>query len=288
MEKSLKQYEVLQWASSFLIANEREERIAEILLQHHLGMSRAAFYANMQQIISTDVLAVFKEDVINHIETGVPVQHLMGTASFYGREFKVNQHVLIPRFETEELVEAVFHSIRQKVKNEELIVADVGTGSGVIAITLKLLLPSLRIIATDISKEALQVAKRNAANYNVDVEFLEGDFLLPLLERKLVPNVIVSNPPYIKYSDREMLKDTVKDYDPELALFAKDEGLYAYKTIVSQAKAYRQSLKKLFFEIGYDQAEEVTNILHAAFPEAALSVLQDINKKNRIVRMDAE
>lgn len=282
-----KQYEVLQWASLFLEKNNRESRVAELLLQHHLGVSRAVFFANMQEDIPDDIYEAFKADIEKHAETGVPLQHLTGYEYFYGRRFTVDGHVLIPRPETEELVQ---HVIRHDVdfRKKPLRIVDVGTGSGVIAITLKLEWSDAEVFATDISEEALQVAKKNAAEWNADVAFLQGNFLEPLIEREMVVDILVSNPPYIAETERNVLSDTVKNYDPELALFAGDDGLSAYKEIIRQAKRVVRPGGLIAFEIGHEQGNAVKKLLMETFPYSDVDILQDINKKDRIVTAKIE
>lgn len=282
-----KQYEVLQWASLFLEKNNRESRVAELLLQHHLGVSRAVFFANMQEDIPDDIYEAFKADIEKHAETGVPLQHLTGYEYFYGRRFTVDGHVLIPRPETEELVQ---HVIQNDVdfRKKPLRIVDVGTGSGVIAITLKLEWSDAEVFATDISEEALQVAKKNAAEWNADVAFLQGNFLEPLIEREMVVDILVSNPPYIAETERNVLSDTVKNYDPELALFAGDDGLSAYKEIIRQAKRVVRPGGLIAFEIGHEQGNAVKKLLMETFPYSDVDILQDINKKDRIVTAKIE
>lgn len=282
-----KQYEVLRWASLFLEKNNRESRVAELLLQHHLGVSRAVFFANMQEDVPDDIYEAFKADIEKHAETGMPLQHLTGYEYFYGRRFTVDGHVLIPRPETEELVQ---HVIRHDVdfRKKPLRIVDVGTGSGVIAITLKLEWSDAEVFATDISEEALQVAKKNAAEWNADVAFLQGNFLEPLIEREMVVDILVSNPPYIAETERNVLSDTVKNYDPELALFAGDDGLSAYKEIIRQAKRVVRPGGLIAFEIGHEQGNAVKKLLMETFPYSDVDILQDINKKDRIVTAKIE
>lgn len=282
-----KQYEVLQWASLFLEKNNRESRVAELLLQHHLGVSRAVFFANMQEDVPDDIYEAFKADIEKHAETGMPLQHLTGYEYFYGRRFTVDGHVLIPRPETEELVQ---HVIRHDVdfRKKPLRIVDVGTGSGVIAITLKLEWSDAEVFATDISEEVLQVAKKNAAEWNADVAFLQGNFLEPLIEREMVVDILVSNPPYIAETERNVLSDTVKNYDPELALFAGDDGLSAYKEIIRQAKRVVRPGGLIAFEIGHEQGNAVKKLLMETFPYSDVDILQDINKKDRIVTAKIE
>ncbi|GAB3044828.1 peptide chain release factor N(5)-glutamine methyltransferase [Virgibacillus ainsalahensis] len=275
-----KQYEVLQWASLFLEDHNREPKVAEILLQHHLNVSRSTFFAMMRDVVPETVVEKLKSDIRKHAETGIPVQHLTGNEMFYGRNFLVNEHVLIPRPETEELV---WHVIQKAKKQKHPTIIDVGTGSGVIAITLALELPDATVYATDISKKALEIAHENAALHKADVSFLQGDFLQPFMDKNLHADIIVSNPPYIAKADESLLSDTVKNFDPKLALFADEDGLAAYKNIIIQSKQAVKSGSLLVFEIGHQQGEAVCAHVKNAYPTSEVGIIQDINKKDRIV-----
>jgi release factor glutamine methyltransferase len=280
MEK--KQHEVLKWASLFLESHNRETRVAEFLLQHHLGLSRNAFIMNMREPIPSEIEEVFRADIKKHAETGMPIQHMMGYEEFYGRKFKVNEHVLIPRPETEELIEHVIMQVN-KQSNKKRKLVDVGTGSGVIAITLALELPEMEIIATDISKEALAVAKENAKNLGADITFLEGNYLEPLIHQQLVVDILVSNPPYIAKSEKMAMQDTVKNFDPALALFSPQEGLASYKEIIHYAPKVLNNQGLLAFEIGHQQGNAVKELIQHTFPQMAVDILKDMNGKDRIV-----
>lgn len=280
MNKMQKQYEVLHRASLFLEQHHREPRVAEILLIHHLHVSRSEFFMRMQEPVPEDVFEKFKADIKKHAETGIPVQHLTGYEEFYGRSFLVNENVLVPRPETEELV---LHVVNEAKKMDKpLTIVDIGTGSGVIAITLALELPNATVYATDISEAALTVAKENAAQLNKDVNFLQGDFLSPIIEQNVTPDIIVSNPPYIAWDEQETLSETVKNFDPKLALFAEENGLAAYRKIIAQAKEF-PSANMLAFEIGQSQAAAVQSLLEQTFPGSLVQTKKDINGKDRIV-----
>ncbi|MBY7144741.1 peptide chain release factor N(5)-glutamine methyltransferase [Virgibacillus sp. NKC19-3] len=279
---NLKQYEVLNRASLFLEKHNREPKVAELLLQHHLQVSRSKFYAMMQDRPSRTVVENFQTDISKHALTGVPVQHLTGQESFYGRLFSINEHVLIPRPETEELVQHVIHRARQN-KEVQPVIVDVGTGSGVIAITLALEIPNAIVYATDISEEALTIADQNAKRLGAEVPFLQGNFLQPFIDNHVQANIIVSNPPYIAKADAGYLSDTVKNFDPEIALFAAENGLAAYKQIIEQSREVIGKGGHLAFEIGYEQSVAVTALIKNVFPMAEVQTIQDINKKDRIV-----
>lgn len=278
----LKQYEVLKWASLFLEENNREARVAELLLQHHLGFTRSAFFANMRETIPSEVYQAFQTDLEKHANTGIPLQHLTGYEEFYGRRFQVNESVLIPRPETEELVQHTIRAVTSR-ENQKVRIVDAGTGSGIIAITLALELPEAEVIATDISPEALQVAQTNAARLRATITLMEGDFLQPLTDEQLPVDILVSNPPYIAETEREELHDTVKNFDPELALFAADDGLAAYKKMMKQATTLMNRNSLIAFEIGHMQGEAVKQLVEESFPGSNAEIVQDINGKNRII-----
>lgn len=279
----MKQYKVLQRAFSFLKKHQREENVANELLQHLTKANSAQFYANMQASLDQKLIEQFEKHLRDHAIKGRPIQHIIGRAPFYGREFFVNEAVLIPRFETEEVVLASLEKITHRIGEGPLIAVDLGTGSGIIAITLALENKDLKVYATDISRAALQVAKKNAKHHDAPVEFYLGDFLQPLMERAIVPDIIISNPPYISHEERVNLADTVEKFDPALALFAEDDGLAAYKKIVKQLQCIQKEGQLLVFEIGYQQGEAVKKIVEAAFPDSKVAILQDINQLDRIV-----
>ncbi|WP_072891617.1 peptide chain release factor N(5)-glutamine methyltransferase [Ornithinibacillus halophilus] len=282
MKHAKKQYEVLQWASLFLEKNNREPRVAELLLQHHLQIGRSEFFANMRDEVPSHIIEKFEGDVREHAETGKPVQHFTGYESFYGRDFEVNKNVLIPRPETEELIEHVL-KVGKQLGIESPTIVDVGTGSGVIAITLAVEYSNATVYATDISSQALEVASKNAKEHHAKVNFLQGDFLQPLITNNIKADIIVSNPPYISEEESELLSDTVKNFDPSLALFADENGLAAYKQIIASAPHVLNRSGILAFEIGHEQGQAVSNLITRQFSNTETEVLKDINGKNRMV-----
>ena len=193
------------------------------------------------------------EDAIKRLENGEPVQYIVGDVDFYGNIIKVDKRVLIPRFETEGLVEIAL----KYLTNTDLDVVDLGTGSGCIPITLKKKLPNINIDAVDISKDALDVAKENARLNNVEINFINGDMLKPLNKRY---DCIISNPPYIAHDEEIM--DIVKNNEPNNALYADNDGLYFYEEILKNCKNYLKDKYYIFFEIGYSQGERVKALAH--------------------------
>ncbi len=273
-------YEALNWASSFLKAQGREENAARLLLQHELGLSQAGLLASLRDPIDPQKEEHFRLKVEQHA-TGVPVQHLTGVEEFYGREFEVNKDVLIPRPETEELIEETLQLVQRLFPARNPSIADIGTGSGVIAITMKCELPSSHVAAVDISDKALITAKRNAVRHEADVEFKLGDLTEPISDRKW--DIVLSNPPYIAHGEAAGLADTVRDHEPHSALFADEEGLILYSRMVHELPKLLNKPGIIGFEIGHLQGSVVKNMLQQAFPDAEVYVKKDINKNDRMV-----
>lgn len=212
-----------------------------------------------------------------------PLNYVLGYSYFFGYKMIVNDGVLIPRYETEELVGFILGEIDLYKPEGEIVLADIGTGSGAIAIALKKEEERLRVYASDISKEALAVAKINASNNDADIAFLEGSMLEPLKERDIKLDILVSNPPYIP--SVEKIEDSVYDYEPHVALFGGKDGLKFYREIFENAKDVLKEEGMLFFEIGYDQAERLTSLAKTYFPDGVITVKKDINGKDRMLEI---
>ncbi len=210
-----------------------------------------------------------------------PLNYVLGYSYFYGYKFLVNENVLIPRFETEELVGLVLSKYDEYFKGQKINLADVGTGSGAIAISLKKEEPNLNVYASDISLKALNVAKENASNNDADITFYQGSMLKPLIENDIKLDILVSNPPYIKQD--EVLDPSVKDYEPHVALFGGDDGLKFYRMIFEDASKVLKEKSMLFFEMGYDQKENLTALAREYFSNGHIEVIKDINKKDRML-----
>lgn len=211
------------------------------------------------------------------LNKGIPVQYIVGNIDFYGNIFEINENVLIPRFETEQLVEKTIDYIEEYFEKKVGIV-DVGTGSGCIAITLKKQIDCC-MDAVDISFEALEVAKRNAFNLNADINFIHGDLLKPLKKKY---DVIISNPPYIAYDDKEVM-DIVKKNEPELALYADNNGLKCYEEILKDAKRILNNKSMIAFEIGYKQASQIKKMAQKELPNSIVKIEKDLQGKDRFI-----
>lgn len=282
-QMSKKVFEALKWASSFLKENGRDENAGEILLRHYLSWDRTKLFSNLQEIVEPSIFNQFQESVHAHA-LGKPIQYIIGKEEFYGRSFYVNEEVLIPRPETEELVYGALERISRIFDNRNgLRVLDVGTGSGAIAISMKLECQQLEMTASDISLESLAVAKKNADNLNADVEFIQGDLLQPFISSREKFDVIISNPPYIPHRDKETMSEIVTNHEPHRALFAGEEGLDIYIRFMKELPQVVKNQALIGFEVGVGQSQSVQNLLLEAFPNAKVEIVFDINGKDRMV-----
>jgi release factor glutamine methyltransferase len=215
------------------------------------------------------------EDALKLLEEGIPVQYIVGNVNFYGYTFNVNKNVLIPRFETEELVEKTINYIKEYFKNPKIV--DIGTGSGAIAITLKKEI-NCNVTACDISKDALNIAKENSKQNNVNINFVESDIFSNINDKY---DIIISNPPYI--SKNEEIMDSVDKYEPHLALYAEDNGLYFYKRIIKESKKYLKDKFIIAFEIGYWQSQFIKNIINDYYEDVIVKIEKDLSGKDRYI-----
>lgn len=217
------------------------------------------------------------DDAIKRLNNGEPVQYIVGNVDFYGYILNVNKNVLIPRRETEELVEEI---IKRSKTFDNPVIIDVGTGSGAIAITLSKEL-KCRVYASDISDKALEIAKRNSINNNANVTFLEGDMLKPYIENNIKADILVSNPPYIK--EDEKIEDIVKNNEPHLALYAKNDGLEFYESMLKNAKKVLNDKYLIAFEIGETLGDDIKALAEKHLGNVSVEIKKDLSDKNRFV-----
>ncbi len=215
-------------------------------------------------------------EALKELEKGIPVQYIVGSTNFYGYEFKVNKNVLIPRFETEELVEKTIEYIH-KLFNKKVKIIDLGTGSGCIAITLKKEVDS-EVTAVDISDDALNVARENATVNNVNINFIKSNMLDEISDKY---DVIISNPPYIAYDEEIM--DIVKNNEPHIALYADNEGLKFYEEILKKASNNLEDNYLIAFEIGYMQGLKIKDIASKYLPNSNMIISKDLSGKDRFI-----
>ena len=218
------------------------------------------------------------DTALKELESGIPVQYIVGNTNFYGYDFKVNRNTLIPRFETELLVEKTYNYIKKYFNKDKVKILDIGTGSGCIAITLNKLLDDSDVTGVDISSEALEVAKENNINNNANVKFIESDLFSNVNERY---DVIISNPPYISYDEEIM--NIVWNNEPHLALYAPDNGLYFYDKIIKDSSKYLNDKFIMAFEIGYKQGEDIVKIVNKYYKDTNISVEKDYSGRDRFV-----
>ena len=256
----------------------KEESLARFLLMYILDENSQQFTNNISEQLTKEKEELYFSLIDKHIEKNVPLSHLVGFEYFYDRKFKVTKDVLSPRMETEELIYKVIEYIKSINKNN-IKILDLCTGSGIIGITLRKELESksIEVVASDISEEALKVAKENAIMNEAEVKFIQSDIFENINEKF---DIIVSNPPYIAYNDKITMEDNVLNYDPHLALFAEEDGMYFYREIVENAKEYLEEDGIVFFEIGYDQREKILKLANDNGFKA--EVYKDINGRDRM------
>lgn len=211
-----------------------------------------------------------------------PMAHVLGYSWFYGYKMIVNEDVLIPRSETEELCAQILARIDEHFSNQATIeCADVGTGSGAIAITVAKEEKKVRMHATDISEEALVTARKNAENNEVSVEFKAGDMLQPLIDGGLKLDVLISNPPYIPQDEK--METSVVDFEPHVALFGGQDGLKFYRMIFKDCRKVLKDKAFMAFEMGWDQREKMSQLVKEMLPEARYEIIKDMNGKDRML-----
>lgn len=256
----------------------KEESLARFLLMYMLDESSQLFSNKLSEQLSKEIEEKYFSLIEKHIREDVPLSHLVGFEYFYDRKFKVTKDVLSPRLETEELIYKVVEYVKATKKNN-LKILDLCTGSGIIAITLKKELDQLLIdvVASDISEEAIKVAKENAQFHDATIKFIQSD-IFDNIDEKF--DIIVSNPPYIDRKDEVTMQDNVLKYDPHLALFAEEEGMYFYRNIVEKASSYLNDNGVIFFEIGYDQKYKIIKL--ADMNGYSAEVYKDINGRDRM------
>jgi release factor glutamine methyltransferase len=258
-----------------LYSKEESESLVIWLFEEYLGKSRKDLSDN----IVLDSLPKELENACKELLEGKPIQYITGKAPFYGREFSVNSNVLIPRNETEELV----HLIIKENKKPGIRILDIGTGSGCIPITLALELKGSEVFGLDISEKALSVASQNATLLGAKVEFRKCDILNEEVPFKNL-DIIVSNPPYVRVSEKELMHDNVLKYEPHLALFVNDDDpLLFYSHIVQKAKKILNSKGKLYFEIN-EALGTLTSELLTGNGFKGAEIIKDINNRDRIVK----
>lgn len=251
---------------------------AKMLLADLLGINSLQLYDYLNNDISSEIEKKYFEK-IELLKKNKPIQYVIGNVNFYGLSFKVNENVLIPRFETEELVENTIKFIRKKFPlKKDLKIIDLGCGSGAIGLTIKYFLPDSNVTLLDISDKALDVAKENAYNLGLDVKFILGDMLEDIKDKF---DVIISNPPYIE--DEEEIEDLVRENEPALALYGGKDGLDFYRKILCKCKDNLEDKFIIAFEIGYLQKEKITELAYKNLENISVSCKKDLSSRDRMI-----
>lgn len=277
--EALTYYEVLDRASSFLRELNHSSFVAEWLMRERLDWSKTELVMQYRNVMPVSELKQFERDFEEFLK-GLPMQQIIGHEWFYNRKFKVTEDTLIPRPETEEWLEQVLTELPQG----PLTVVDIGTGTGIIGLTVKLERPADHVTITDISKEALDVAKENAQVLGAEVTAELGDLFDPLVGKKF--DVIISNPPYISEDEINVMDQSVLDYEPKSALFADEDGLAIYKRMAESIEKYLKPNGRIYLEIGYQQGDSVSRLFKNAFPDAKVTIWQDFNQLDRVVAVE--
>ncbi|EIB5076182.1 peptide chain release factor N(5)-glutamine methyltransferase [Staphylococcus pseudintermedius] len=265
-----------QQAEQQMVVKGYEPNTIQWFMMDTLQWSRTSLILNEMTPMAESTLKQLN-DGLSQLLTGMPVQYVVGQSEFYGRQFKVNSDVLIPRPETEEVV----HYFLTQLAAAK-VVADIGVGSGAIAITLKAERPELRVIATDISFQALAVARENAQRLQRDITFLQGNALQPLIDQDVRLDGLISNPPYIGEHERTLMDNSVIQYEPHVALFATQEGYQVYAAILRDLPHVMQDGAPVVFEIGFQQGAQLTRMMQQLYPHITPEVINDINGHARI------
>ena len=268
-------------ACLLLRRQDKEESLAKFLLMYMLDETAEQFSNKLSEELSVEQENRYFDLINKNINEDTPLSHLVGFDYFYDRKFKVTKDVLSPRMETEELIYKVLEYIK-KSKKDSFRILDLCTGSGIIAITLKkeIVEKYTEIVASDISEKALSIAIENANNNNANITYIKSD-LFDNISGKF--DLIISNPPYISYKDKITIKDSVLNYDPHLALFAEEDGIYFYRKIIENAVQYLSKDGVIFFEIGYDQKEKILEL--GKNNNFITTVYKDINDRDRIAKL---
>ena len=242
------------------------------------NLSFTDFVFALQQEV-TEKEKQFVEEIYQQLATHKPAQYIIGHTDFYDMQLKVDERVLIPRPETEELVEIILDENHE----ENLSVLDIGTGSGAIALALSKNRPDWSVTAADISQDALELASENAKNQNLNIFFKKSDCFAEISEKY---DIIVSNPPYISREDESEVGLNVLHAEPHLALFADEDGLAIYRRIAEDAKYHLKDGGKIYLEIGYKQGQSVSELFRKHLPEKRVRTLKDQFGQDRMVVVD--
>jgi release factor glutamine methyltransferase len=268
-------------ALSKLYPSEEIQSFFSILSEKYLGMSRLELTLNSEMILSEEVSKKYIK-ALKRLKNNEPIQYIIGETEFYGLRFIVNEHTLIPRPETEELVDWICAESKTK-HSVPITILDIGTGSGCIAVSLSKNIIESKVSAIDFSEDALDVAKQNASINSVDIDFIKMD-ILKAVKLPAQYDIIVSNPPYVRNLEKEKMQRNVLDYEPASALFvADDDPLIFYKKIASLASKYLTARGLLYFEINEYFSDDMVRMLNE-FNFKDITVKKDFFGKERMIK----
>ncbi|MCD8029225.1 MAG: peptide chain release factor N(5)-glutamine methyltransferase [Erysipelotrichaceae bacterium] len=277
----MKVRELIHQNEAMLDEYNKDVNVAKVLFYHLANKEPHQLYLMMDEEVDRDLLEAFNQGMRRYMD-GEPIQYIKGKETFFGRDFIVNEDVLIPRYETEELVENILYRIDDYFNEYETIdLCDIGTGSGAIGISLVLEEKRAHVYATDISDKALEVAKTNAHNLKANMTFYQGDMLQPLIDNHIKVDILVSNPPYIP--NNQEIESIVKDNEPHVALFGGNDGLYFYRQIFASAKQIIKDKALLAFEMGFDQRQLMDEAVRYYFPNTPYEIIKDLSGKDRML-----
>jgi len=269
---------VLQEAKRLTRQYQKETSATELLMLHFSKLEPTDFYLKFQEEMPKPIEKEFLKGLNLYLKDNIPVQQIIGYVYFYGYKFKVTNQALIPRFETEELVANVLMLYDEYFGGQTIDLVDVGTGSGCLAIALAKEESKLKVSATDISDQALSLAKENAQLLEADVDFFKGDMIEPVKGKHF--DILVSNPPYIPSS--EVVDPLILDNEPHIALFGGQDGLKFIRQIIMDSKDILKEKAIIAFEHAYDKAEAIRNLAQTVYPQAKIYTLQDMQKLDRM------
>ncbi|MEC9485123.1 MAG: peptide chain release factor N(5)-glutamine methyltransferase [Candidatus Izemoplasma sp.] len=270
--------EALQINEQYALDNQKETTGIKVLLQHFSQLSNNELFLHFDEEMPEPDYKAFLYGVDQYVVKNIPVQHITQKEYFYGYEFFVNQDVLIPRFETEELVANLLMIYDEVFNQRPVDVVDIGTGSGCLAITLDKEEKHMTVSASDISIEALAVAKKNNQLLDANVSFYEGDMLKPFEGKTF--DILVSNPPYIPKD--EAVDHLVKDNEPHIALFGGADGLDFYRVIIKNAKKILNARFIMAFEHAYDKNDALRKLIEDHFEDVEIRQMKDMQGKDRM------
>lgn len=276
---SNKTADIIQYVRKCLKDVYPEEEIASfifILFESYCKLNKTGLLSGKREYINeSELLLIY--NAVKELEHHKPIQYITGTTWFYGLEFIVEPAVLIPRPETEELVEII---IKENKNNGSQKILDIGTGSGCIAVSLKKYLPFAEISAMEVAQEALEIARGNSEKNNSDIHFIHADILNEKQWGKKKYDIIVSNPPYVKESEKKMMSKNILDYEPAQALFVSDTNPLIFYNAIFSFSSRQKNKTKIYLEINESMAEELIALANT-YNISEINIVKDIHGKNR-------